>query len=128
MPTAPRPPRNASDVSSSPVNSVLSERGPRSGLLDDTLSGHLLDRSHTTAPHDLGRMILDEVTAVGVRDFGIWLQDYDQRQLHPLPLRDDEHAAIEAVDGSMPGRAYSLQSMVEHTVDDGARPNVGAAA
>lgn len=103
-----------------PVNAAVTGRGPLTGRLDDTLSGHLLDRSHTTAPYDLGRMILEEVTAVGVRDFAVWLQDYDQRQLHPLPL-PGSHAAVEAVDGSLPGRAYTLQSMVEHDEPGGAR-------
>ena len=66
-------------------------------------------------------MILGEVTAVGVRDFAVWLQDYDQRQLHPLPLQGGAPAVVEAVDGSLPGRAYSLQSIVEHDAPDGGR-------
>lgn len=112
-----------SDGTSDPrwVNSVLTDRGPTTGRLDDSLSGQILDRSHTTAPYDVGRMILEEVTAVGVRDFAVWLQDYDQRQLHPLALGEGSTAVVEPVDGSLPGRAYSLQTVIEHAEPDGGR-------
>ena len=104
-----------------PVDEVLTARGPVTGRLDDSLSGQLMDRSHTTAPNDLGSMIAEEVTAAGGRDLVIWLQDYDQRMLHPLVLQGHPAAAVESVDGSLPGRAFSMHTIVEHAEPDGSR-------
>ena len=117
--SAPDP--RAAPVSTGPVNEALTERGPTSGRLDDTLSGHLLDRSHITPPHLLGDMIAEEITGAGARDLAIWLQDYDQRLLHPLPLRGHPPAAAETIDGSLAGRAFTLHTSVEHVESDGSR-------
>lgn len=106
---------NGAAAETGAVNEALTASGPTTGRLDDTLSGHLLDRSHTTAPYNLGPMIAEEMTAVGVRDVAIWLQDYDQRLLHPVPLPDQFRPA-EAIDGSLAGRAFTLHTLVE--IDD----------
>ena len=105
-------PENPDPAEAGDVNEAITARGPTTGRLDDSLSGHLLDRSHTAAPYDLGPMIDAELTAAGARDVAIWLHDYDQRMLHPVPLPDQFRPA-EAVDGSLPGRAFTLHTMVE---------------
>ena len=100
------------------VEEAITGRGPTTGRFDDTLSGQLLDRSHTTAPYDLGPMIVAEVTAAGARNVGIWLHDYDQRMLHPLALPDHQ-PQVEPIDGSVAGRAFTLHTVVETDDPDG---------
>jgi serine phosphatase RsbU (regulator of sigma subunit) len=41
--------------------------------------------------------------------------------LHPLVLPGQPPAAVETVDGSLPGRAFSLHTIVEHAEADGSR-------
>ena len=113
-------PGPSAPASSGPVNEVLAARGPRSGELDDTLIGRLLDRSHTAAPYQIAAMVSEELSAVGARNVAIWLHDYDQQVLHPLDLPGQPAATEESVDGSLPGRAFGLHTVVEQRQAAGA--------
>lgn len=104
-----------------PVDEALNARGPASGFFDDTLNGTLLDRSHTVAPHLLGAMVAEELAATGARDLAIWLQDYDQKMLHPVALPGQLLPAVESVDGSVAGRAFTLHASVESDAGGGRR-------
>ena len=104
-----------------PVDGLLNSRGPATGRVDDTLSGVLTDRSHTTAPHAVAAMVSEEFTAAGARNVALWLQDYDQVELHPMPVPGQPLPAVEAVDNSLPGRAFTLHAIVELDDPDGGR-------
>src|SRR5688500_11010047 len=99
-----------SGLRTGPVNEILTASGPTSDALDDSVIGRVLDRSHTAAPFRIGAMVAEELTRVGARDIAIWMQDYDQRMLHPLDLPGQPDAAVEAVDGSLAGRAFGLHT------------------
>src|SRR3712207_4359523 len=111
--------RASSATVTRPVNEALAPARIATGRFDDSLNGVLLDRSHVTPPHQLGRMIVEELCNVGARDVAIWLQDYDQRLLHPLHVPGSGDHAVEPVDASVPGRAFALHTTVEYQADDG---------
>lgn len=108
-------------VASAPANAALTGRGPGGGGLDATVSGHLVDAAHTIAPYGLGAMLARELRARGAWDISIWLQDYAQRSLHPVAIAGEAPAAEESMDGSLAGRAFTLQTIVEQVVADGTR-------
>lgn len=107
------------DAVTGPVNDALTGRGPRTGGVDDSLTGQLLDRAHTTAPHDLPAVIAEEIVAAGGRDVSFWMHDYDQRSLHPVP--PDPAHPVEPIDNSLPGRAFTLHTFVERAEASGTR-------
>ena len=104
-----------------PVNDALTGRGATTGAIDDTLSGQLLDRSHTTAPYDVAAMIAEELRAAGARDVAFWIHDYDQRSLHPLAVSGPHEpaGAVEPMDTSLPGQAFTLHTFVEQEQSPG---------
>ncbi len=76
------------------------------------LLGAILDKQHVTAPPDLAAMIAAEADAEGLRDLAIYLQDYDQLALLPLPDGSKDRDE-EPIDGSAPGRAFATNTPVE---------------
>jgi serine phosphatase RsbU (regulator of sigma subunit) len=84
------------------------------------LLGAVLDKQHVTAPPDLAAMIARAAEAEGLADLAIYLQDYDQLAMLPLPTGGKDRAA-EPIDGSLPGRAFAANTPVEVPVDGGTR-------
>ncbi len=76
------------------------------------LLGAVLDKQHVTAPPDLAAMIARAAEAEGLADLAIYLQDYDQLAMLPLPTGGSNHAE-EPIDGSAPGRAFAGNTPVE---------------
>ena len=102
-----------------PINAALTERGPTTGALDATLIGNLLDRSHTTAPHDVAQLAADELYRAGAVDVAFWMQDYDQQMLHALAVTGHAAAQDEAIDGTVAGGAFTRHAAVERVGQDG---------
>jgi serine phosphatase RsbU (regulator of sigma subunit) len=82
------------------------------------LLGEILDRQHVTAPADLAGMIAEQAEAEGLTDVAVYLQDYDQLALLPLPTVGRERDT-EPIDGSAPGRAFATNAPVEVAADSG---------
>ncbi len=82
------------------------------------LLGAILDRQHVTAPSDVAAMIAAEAKAEGLTDLALYLQDYDQLALLPLPAGGQERNE-ERIDGSDPGRAFAGNTPVEVSVETG---------
>jgi serine phosphatase RsbU (regulator of sigma subunit) len=76
------------------------------------LLGAILDRQHVTAPPDVAEMIAAAAAAEGLTDVALYLQDYDQLALLPLPAGAEERQ-MELIDGSVPGRAFATNTPVE---------------
>jgi serine phosphatase RsbU (regulator of sigma subunit) len=76
------------------------------------LLGGILDRQHSTAPPDVAAMIAAEAEAEGLTDLALYLQDYDQLALLPLPAGETNRDE-EPIDGSAPGRAFATNTPVE---------------
>ncbi|MFF5260049.1 PP2C family protein-serine/threonine phosphatase [Actinomadura viridis] len=93
----------------------------RSEGFGERLLGQLLDRAHEMPPRLIAPLVAEEVRAIGGRDVSILLQDYAQISLVPLPgrgLTDGEPLPLE---GSLAGRAFLSESIVEHPQTDGVR-------
>jgi serine phosphatase RsbU (regulator of sigma subunit) len=93
----------------------------RSEGFGERLLGQLLDRAHEMPPQLIAPLVAEEVRAIGGRDVSILLQDYAQLTLVPLPgrgLTDGEPLPLE---GSLAGRAFLSETVVEHRQADGVR-------
>jgi serine phosphatase RsbU (regulator of sigma subunit) len=84
------------------------------------LLGAVLDKLHATAPADLTEMVAAEAAAEGLVDLAVYLQDYDQLALLPLPTGGNDRNE-EPIDGSVPGRAFAANTPVEISADGGTR-------
>lgn len=82
------------------------------------LIGAILDKQHVIAPPDLAAMIAEAAEAEGLADLALYLQDYDQLALLPLPT-GRRHRAEEPLDGSVPGRAFVTNTPVEVPAEGG---------
>jgi serine phosphatase RsbU (regulator of sigma subunit) len=82
------------------------------------LLGAILDEQHVTAPSDLAAMVAQAAEAEGLADLALYLQDYDQLALLPLPTARKDHHEM-SIDGSVPGRAFVANTPVEVPVEDG---------
>jgi hypothetical protein len=76
------------------------------------LLGRLLAASHLLAPDDLDSLVSEEVVRAGFASTGIYLADYEDRELIPLhggpPL---------SIDSTMAGLAYRTEHSVESAAD-----------
>ena len=90
----------------------------RAESLGERVLGSLLDRAHLMPARLVGRLVAQEIEAVGGTDVSIWLQDYDQRTLQPLTGAGLVGAAA-PIDGSWPGRAFTQDARVEQVLPDG---------
>lgn len=76
------------------------------------LLGAVLDRQHLVAALDFAAMIAAEAHTEGLADLTLYLQDYDQLALLPLPAGSKERDE-ESIAGSVPGRAFAANTAVE---------------
>ncbi|MBW6439754.1 serine/threonine-protein phosphatase [Actinoplanes hulinensis] len=79
------------------------------------LLDHLLTVSHHARPEDIAAAATRFAPLVDAREVVVYLVDYDQRQLRPLPGPDTPSRAPIAVDGTLPGRAFALTEIYETT-------------
>jgi len=89
--------------------------------LGEALLGTLVDRAHTTPPSLVAPLVAREVVELGGRDVTIWLQDFDQVELRPLPGRDLLMEGPVPIDGSAPGRAFTTDEVVVEDLTSGHR-------
>ena len=83
-----------------------------------TVLGELVRRTRETAPGDLAPLVAGSAAALGLSDAVIYLADYGQTRLLPLPYPGMPPRLPLGLDGTMAGRAY--RSGVTQ-VGDGAR-------
>ncbi len=93
----------------------------RSEGFGERLLGALIDRAHQMPPQLIAPLVAEEIAAIGGRDVTVFLQDYEQLVLIPLPGRRLLVGAPEPIDGSLAGRAFVGDEMVEQVVADGVR-------
>jgi stage II sporulation SpoE-like protein len=112
--------RSAGDVSA-----VATERQAATGspaatdaAVSDALS-ELLRRTHLSAPSDVAAVIADEARRLGAHDARVYLIDYEQRALVPLPGSGGHRLAPLSVTGTIAGRAFSTTSLLRSSSEDG---------
>ena len=79
----------------------------------------VLRRTHLSAPDELATVIAEEARALGVDSLVLYLVDYEQKVLVPIPASDSAARDAIPVIGTVAGRAYIGTSIVEIDADDG---------
>jgi hypothetical protein len=79
----------------------------------------LLRRSHLSAPSDLAAIVADQASSIGAADVGLYLIDYAQGTLVPIPGGADGERAPLSVAGTMAGRAFIATTIIA-TAGEGA--------
>ncbi|WP_233498860.1 PP2C family protein-serine/threonine phosphatase [Blastococcus sp. TF02A-26] len=86
--------------------------------MTDSLSS-LLRASHLLAPDDLAATAAAEARRMGVRDTVLYLADYEQATLLPLPGAGVPERQELPIEGTMAGRAFRRVEMVNSTATQG---------
>ena len=83
----------------------------------------VLRRAHLSAPEDLGRVIAEEARRIGVDSLVIYVVDYEQRTLVPVPTPDAGESEPLSIGGTVAGRAFANTAIfdVEGDAGDGRR-------
>jgi hypothetical protein len=85
-------------------------------LLDDgirELLEELLRRTHLSAPSDIGTVVCGQIeTSLGARDVVVYLIDYDQALLVPLPSAGAPALEPLSVAGTIAGRSFSSTTII----------------
>jgi serine phosphatase RsbU (regulator of sigma subunit) len=106
------------------VNEVSGSSTPevdRSEGFGERMLGSLLDRAHQMPPHMIAPLVAQEIAMIGGRDVEVFLQDYDQMTLVPLPGDRLLVGAAQPIDGSVAGSAFQTDLTVEQPQADGVR-------
>src|SRR3954452_20827795 len=77
------------------------------------LFSEILRRTHLSAPADLPKVAADEARKAGGEDFVLFLVDYEQRMLVPVPGEGVPAREPLAVDGTIAGRCFAASSVHE---------------
>jgi phosphoserine phosphatase RsbU/P len=84
-------------------------------------AGRIIERGRRTPPDGVHALVSDELRRVGARDVAIMLVDLDQEGLVSL---EPDHREWQAVEGSLAGRAYLHEQIVESEVEEGLKMRV----
>ncbi|GAB2815461.1 PP2C family protein-serine/threonine phosphatase [Streptomyces chlorus] len=93
----------------------------RSEGFGEELLGALLDQGHELPPHLLGPLVAQQVDRLGSRETSVFLQDYGQVWLVPLPGDGLTAGDPQPIDGSDAGRAFQVARRLEVPQADGVR-------
>ena len=88
----------------------------RSEGFGERLLGTLIERAHEMPPQLIAPLVAEVIAEIGGRDVAVFLQDYDQMTLVPLPGKGLVVGKPEPIDGSFAGRAFLGDEMVEQEV------------
>jgi serine/threonine protein phosphatase PrpC len=72
----------------------------------------LLRRSHLSTPSDLALVVADQARSIGARDVVLYLIDYEQGALVPVPVDAVGRGTPLSVAGTIAGRAFSSTSIL----------------
>ena len=78
----------------------------------------LLRRTHLSAPEELAAVAAEEARAIGVERLVLYLVDYEQRHLIPVPAPDAEGREPLSIQGTVGGRAFTSTSIVQVEGDE----------
>ena len=79
----------------------------------------LLRRSHLSTPSDLAQAVAEVAAGIGASEVTLYLLDYEQAVLVPVPELDGSEGAPVPVTGTIGGRAFSSTTIL---TADGTRP------
>jgi serine phosphatase RsbU (regulator of sigma subunit) len=81
----------------------------------------LVAGSHMSRPEDVPALAMRCAELLDAREMVIYLVDYEQRHLIPLPGDGAPQRQAIAIDGTLPGRAYAMTELYETTGAAGVR-------
>jgi hypothetical protein len=93
----------------------------RSEGFGERLLGTMIDRAHEMPPQLIAPLVGEVLAVIGGRDVAVFLQDYDQMTLLPLPGPGLVAGEPEPIEGSFAGRAFLGDEIVEQPVEAGVR-------
>ncbi len=93
----------------------------RSEGFGERLLGTLIDRAHEMPPQLIAPLVAELIAVIGGWDITVLLQDYDQLTLVPLPGRGLMMEVPAPIDGSLAGRAFLGDELIEQAAADGVR-------
>ena len=82
---------------------------------------HLLREAQAGSPEDVVANLANGAATLGGHDLVLYLIDYDQQVLQPTPeqLANGEPVPTASVHGTMAGRCFATQTLLEAPLDDG---------
>ena len=81
----------------------------------------VLRRVHLGAPDDLARILAEEARRIGIDALTVYVVDYEQQTLIPVPSPDAPAGAPSSIRGTVAGRAFASTNMLEFEAADGRR-------
>ena len=93
----------------------------RSEGFGERLLGTMIERAHEMPPQLIAPLVAEVIAAIGGGDVTVFLQDYDQTTLMPLPGQGLVVGRPEPIEGSFAGRAFLGDATVEQAVTAGVR-------
>jgi hypothetical protein len=81
----------------------------------------VLRRTHLSAPDELARVCAEAARAIGVQALVVYVVDYEQRALVPVPAPDARGSRPLSIHGTVAGRAFASTSNLDVEDDGGGR-------
>src|SRR3954468_19651032 len=81
----------------------------------------VLRRTHLGVPEAFGRIFSEAARTIGVTALVVYLVDYEQQTLLPVPSPDADGAQPLSIRGTVAGRAFASTSIMNVEADDGQR-------
>jgi serine phosphatase RsbU (regulator of sigma subunit) len=85
----------------------------------DDLLGRLLDDTHLAAADEVAGLVAEHARTIGASDVVLYLADYGQRELVPLPGHGVPARAPLQIDATLAGRAFRDMVMFDTDTSDG---------
>src|SRR3954465_1611597 len=79
----------------------------------------ILRRTHLSAPTDIGRLLAEEARRIGVDSLVVYVVDYEQRTLVPVPAPDVGASGPLSIQGTIAGRAFASTAILDVNGDPG---------
>jgi serine phosphatase RsbU (regulator of sigma subunit) len=81
----------------------------------------ILRRTHLSPPHELGTVFAEEARQLGIERLIVYLVDYEQRTLMPVPGQDARDREVVPVGGTIAGRCYTSTAILDTEAAAGRR-------
>ena len=79
----------------------------------------LVQDAHLAVPDDVPRLVMQHARNAGALDAALYLADYEQRVLVPVPNPDGPFREEVVIDSTLAGRCYRTLDIQQTTTDDG---------
>ncbi len=83
-----------------------------------------LRRTHLSRPADLAEVVAGEATRLGAEDVVVYLIDYEQDVLVPVPYEGSPERTEQVVEATMAGRTFATSAILHGVAGDGGGPRL----